>query len=728
MVLPVSGPITSDDIQEEFNQTVGSSFDIEDFYRNGGIVPSTSGVAGGVAEVQIVGATGTTSNTFAAGQNEVVDLTLDSRFFSGATAGELFGEFQGDVTTEGGTIGTTSNTGTDEASVTFTIPETYNGDIHFALQINGVNNITNSGSLIVTRRLDRGADGAGVFSGSNFTVVPLPEDSTNVSVPLRMVEAIGVTGTWTITFQIRSSSSAAAARFSYDSLQVIADRRTTPGTSVGPSNYSFQIDTEGTTFPAAALTNTIGAQLNSSDTLLEIGNAVTTAYPTTTLQQRRVIRFDTTNWNTDHLNVGIVSLAASVSAPAGAQDNYTLTTSDIDTSSTEVIARSLATALSITHNNSGEVSQGVYVGGNVVEHQFSFDLPEDFSIALAVIDFIVNPSLATSLTGSATIASVFGVPQVNLDIEVDFSGLTFPMTTISSRTSFDSLFYFTTANQDSIVALPLPLDTTYNSAAELVQALAAAEFTNNSTGAPSSSVRGTYSAVQGSETHTLRVTSTDTYMAEETVTIAIDNDFSYPLTVTDMNVGGQTYTINSGSDTVTSGFPEARRITINTNQTADIRQELTLTMNGGFYISNYLTAIHGEPGTGTASSYTLTDYSGTEVVSLTATSGEVVSSIFARFETAVDDNTETPIDFMAEAAGNGITLTAQTVGSLNPGAVSTARWVATVDHAGGDGDIAFANFVQTVRGRDTLSNINDNVPESGGFTFDNFHGATFGDN
>ena len=63
MVLPNSGPITSDDIQSEFNQTVGSPFDIEDYYRGGGIVPATSGVAGGVAEVQSVDSSGTASNT-----------------------------------------------------------------------------------------------------------------------------------------------------------------------------------------------------------------------------------------------------------------------------------------------------------------------------------------------------------------------------------------------------------------------------------------------------------------------------------------------------------------------------------------------------------------------------------------------------------------------------------------------------------------------------------------
>ena len=98
-------------------------------------------------------------------------------------------------------------------------------------------------------------------------------------------------------------------------------------------------------------------------------------------------------------------------------------------------------------------------------------------------------------------------------------------------------------------------------------------------------------------------------------------------------------------------------------------------------------------------------------------------------ETAVDNNTETPIDFMSQVfAGNRLILTAQSVGSLNPGEVSTAQWTVTVNHADGDGDIAVSGFTRSTRGRDTLSNINTNIPTSGTISFDNFYGATTGDN
>ena len=83
MVLPISGPLRFSQIQSEFNQT--GDFILSDHYRGGGIVPSTSGVAGGVAEVQSVDFSGATSNTLTAGQDELVSITLDNRFDSGFT-------------------------------------------------------------------------------------------------------------------------------------------------------------------------------------------------------------------------------------------------------------------------------------------------------------------------------------------------------------------------------------------------------------------------------------------------------------------------------------------------------------------------------------------------------------------------------------------------------------------------------------------------------------------
>ena len=182
-----------------------------------------------------------------------------------------------------------------------------------------------------------------------------------------------------------------------------------------------------------------------------------------------------------------------------------------------------------------------------------------------------------------------------------------------------------------------------------------------------------------------------------------------------------------GELTVT-GFLDGRAISLDTNQTTNIAQTLVLTMNNGQNIESELTAINGGGTTGIASTYTLNDYAGTELAVLTATSGETLTSILGRLETVVDDNTETPIDFMAQVFIDRLVMTAQAVGSLNPGMVSTAQWAVVVNHDTGDGDIAVSGFTRSTRGRDTLSNINANVPTSGAVTFDNYHGATLGDN
>ena len=179
---------------------------------------------------------------------------------------------------------------------------------------------------------------------------------------------------------------------------------------------------------------------------------------------------------------------------------------------------------------------------------------------------------------------------------------------------------------------------------------------------------------------------------------------------------------------VTVGRDESLLMEIDTNQTADLEQLFTITANTGLDTDVVVTAIHGSPQSGVSSSYTARDYSNTELATFTVPSQQTLGSVLNRLEQVVDNSTESPIDFTASVVSNRLILDASSVGSLNPGERSTAQWQITVNHNGGDGNIAVTGIAQTRRGRDTLSNINANVPESGGITFDNFHGATLGDN
>ena len=522
MALPTSGPITSDDLQSEFNQTVGSPFDIEDYYRGGGIVPSTSGVAGGVAEVQSVDFSGTASNTFTtASQDEIVHIDLDSAFDSGVT----------------------------------------DPDAMITTRVNGV---------VAVGEIDFIAElGAGLArpdDGDEFIL-----DGTTY----RVTNVFGLTVLFTPALLTEIP----------DGTEFMFPRPTLSTT------YSFQLDTAGTAFSSTPITGSFADNQTATQALTALGTAIT----------------------------------------------------------------------------------GEWAG--------------------------------------TTASTVSTIPLLGMDITIDFSGITFPITTGIAFAGDNYLELRTSL--DATLAFVLPPNTTYNSAAELVVAFPAA--TSDVDG--QDPTVGTYTTTADGDT--LRITSTDSFTTLDFAQLDVDNDtFAGDLVTTDNH---------SGDTTVLSGHPEFNRISIDTNQTADIAQTLVLTRNSGTASLSRLQAIHGVTGEA-ASSYTLTDYAGMEIAALTATSGETLTSILGRLETEVDDNTETPIDFTAQVFIDRLVMTAQAVGSLNPGMVSTAQFTVTVDHNGGDGDIAVSGFTRSTRGRDTLSNINANVPTSGAVTFDNYHGATFGDN
>ena len=86
-------------------------------------------------------------------------------------------------------------------------------------------------------------------------------------------------------------------------------------------------------------------------------------------------------------------------------------------------------------------------------------------------------------------------------------------------------------------------------------------------------------------------------------------------------------------------------ITLDTNQTADISQELIITANDGVATRPTLTAIHGTTPNNTQSTYTITDYDNMQVGVITSTSAETLNSVLTRISLAVNLNVETPIDF-----------------------------------------------------------------------------------
>lgn len=138
-----------------------------------------------------------------------------------------------------------------------------------------------------------------------------------------------------------------------------------------------------------------------------------------------------------------------------------------------------------------------------------------------------------------------------------------------------------------------------------------------------------------------------------------------------------------------TGTTDGMAITLDTNQTTNINQLLTITANDGVFTVPELTAtIDGvPPATGALSSYQVTGpgFSMAFTSSVRSTSDSDLPDLLSSIENAVDSNTELPIDFLVEqlTTPNRLRFTAQAIG------VPTSSWSITADHGGGDGDIDF---------------------------------------
>ena len=149
------------------------------------------------------------------------------------------------------------------------------------------------------------------------------------------------------------------------------------------------------------------------------------------------------------------------------------------------------------------------------------------------------------------------------------------------------------------------------------------------------------------------------------------------------------------------GSPVAgKQILLHTNQTQDLTQMFRITTNTATNTMNQIEEFAvGGSGSGTNSSYTLTDPSGSETMSFTGYSREPLASITSRIREAVNDTTDTPTDFTANVLDREILLKPAS-GLVNN------DWSIAINHgSGNDGTIAYE-----------LSRPNSNVPTSGQLT------------
>ena len=160
-------------------------------------------------------------------------------------------------------------------------------------------------------------------------------------------------------------------------------------------------------------------------------------------------------------------------------------------------------------------------------------------------------------------------------------------------------------------------------------------------------------------------------------------------------------------------------ITISTGELSDIT-DATFTMNArdGTNVSPSVTVTDGTAPIGTAqTTYVVTDYGGTQVVSFTgnttSNSGTDIQTRVNNIVSQIGTNTESPVNFSAQNdTGNSKIIITGAAGAV------TGLFNVAVNHASGNGNAAFATATQSVRGLAT--NTNANIPASGEIDLSNF--------
>ena len=181
--------------------------------------------------------------------------------------------------------------------------------------------------------------------------------------------------------------------------------------------------------------------------------------------------------------------------------------------------------------------------------------------------------------------------------------------------------------------------------------------------------------------------------------------------------------------TDTIGSVSNNTLLVDTEQTGNLNASFTCVANDGRDVmcsidSAFVSGNVMIPG----SSYGLFDYASREITSFTHNPGSGVPNniayVLGQFETAVDSNTETPVDYTAQVSNNNLVLTSTTQATVN------GTWSVVVDHGNGTGNIAFGTSgtntsgtaARTTVGR-TAGTLNSTIPTSGAISFEDFYGT-----
>ena len=214
--------------------------------------------------------------------------------------------------------------------------------------------------------------------------------------------------------------------------------------------------------------------------------------------------------------------------------------------------------------------------------------------------------------------------------------------------------------------------------------------------------RGSLTGVKVILTDHNNQTTTATFVLEKVVTI--DRETNYNLVSLESSSGTPPNDMHVAI--IIEQTFEITSLTFDLNTNTDVDNSFAFTRNSSINPDIFLVA---QDGTGPASTvhttYTLNDFNSGTVTSftsfVTSSSNSDIQDVLDTIVEAVNDNTETPIDFVATEANGKITFTAQSSGNVS------GAWSVTVNNGGNSqaGNIEFATTVE-----DTIGGTQVDIP------------------
>ena len=452
----------------------------------------------------------------------------------------------------------------------------------------------------------------------------------------------------------------------------------------GPSSYSFELDTSGSVFTLETPTT------SSTGPGTFAARDTTDALSTNTWDLRSAGQFQAptttySSWNDwvgnfIHFDDGVETAAESlqmsttITATIGsATATFSVTPSTTNTSDKWVGVDSIVSQSGTPATSGSLTLSGTRPNTTAIRGNFSAD-----ANGLTAVTELRTAILNEWQDNGVTVSSPTSIEAVPSSVTIDYSSAVWAS---SSSTNLD-IILINGVSQSTFVTSDVTVANIQQSMFQALQVL--------SSSLPEITVS------QSGDVITISSTS------EIDLSFTRDNEWSTPpvLSIVTPSADAGVVAYVGSQVRITAGSFAMREIVVDTNQTTNISQILEITDNDGRNTQVDLTAtIDGvPPTTSTLSSYQVTGpgFSMAFTRSVSSTSASDIAALLTQIESAVDTNTELPINYLVEqlTTPNRLRFTAQSAG--NP----SSSWSIVANHGAGDGNIAFGGASVVTQGID----------------------------